>query len=84
VKRLQERGTSSADVPDATRWNHNIHYHPLLLGAVPHAARRVLDVGCGDGQLTRQFATQAEHVIGIDLDEASIRLAIEHTREPNR
>jgi 2-polyprenyl-3-methyl-5-hydroxy-6-metoxy-1,4-benzoquinol methylase len=83
VKRRHERGMSSADVPDAERWNHNIQYHPLLLDAVPPGARRVLDVGCGDGQLTRQFATQAEHVVGIDLDEASIGLAIEHTREPN-
>jgi 2-polyprenyl-3-methyl-5-hydroxy-6-metoxy-1,4-benzoquinol methylase len=83
VERRHERGSLSVGVPDAERWNHNIHYHPLLLSAVPVGAGRVLDIGCGDGQLTRQFAAQADCVVGIDLDSASIQLAIESTREPN-
>ncbi len=36
---------------DAERWNHNIHYHPIALPAVPYPARRALDVECGDGLL---------------------------------
>jgi SAM-dependent methyltransferase len=59
------------------RWNHNLHYHPLILAAVPVGARRVLDVGCGEGILARQLAGVADHVTAIDVDEASIRLARE-------
>jgi hypothetical protein len=31
------------------RWNHNIHYHPVLLEAMPARRERALDVGCGEG-----------------------------------
>lgn len=56
------------------RWNHNIHYHGLLVGIIP-AGGRVIDVGCGEGLLTRQVAPSARSVLGVDLDEASIELA---------
>ncbi|MCU1344122.1 MAG: hypothetical protein JWL70_388 [Acidimicrobiia bacterium] len=59
--------------PDSERWNRNIHYHPLLLALGP--ANTVLDVGCGGGLLTRQLAVQSAHVVGIDVDAASIREA---------
>jgi 2-polyprenyl-3-methyl-5-hydroxy-6-metoxy-1,4-benzoquinol methylase len=36
---------------------------------------RVLEVGCGDGRLTRQYAPRAESVLGIDPDEEQIALA---------
>jgi hypothetical protein len=32
----------------ASRWNHNIHYHRLVLAAVPPGSRTALDVGCGE------------------------------------
>ena len=83
MNRRHVQGLLSVDVPDPQRWNHNIHYHPRLLGAVPRGAHRVLDVGCGDGHLTRQFAAQAGNVVGIDLDDASIALAIKHTSQTN-
>ena len=66
---------------DAERWNRNTHYHPLLLALGP--ANRVLDVGCGGGLLTRQFAEQATEVVGIDPDEASIREAERDTAQTN-
>jgi 2-polyprenyl-3-methyl-5-hydroxy-6-metoxy-1,4-benzoquinol methylase len=49
-------------------WNHNIHYHPLVLAAAPRPCRRALDVGCGRGLLTAELAGVADHVTGIDLD----------------
>ena len=57
------------------RWNHNTHYHPLILGAVPDGCRRSLDVGCGEGMLARDLRRVVPHVTGIDRDAASIDVA---------
>jgi len=44
------------------------------------AGRRVLEIGAGDGRLTRQYARDAASVIAIDPDAAAIaRLAAELT-----
>ena len=59
------------------RWNHNIHYHPLILSAVPDGCDRALDVGCGEGILARELNQSVPHVTAIDLDEQSLRLARE-------
>jgi SAM-dependent methyltransferase len=60
---------------ESGRWNHNIQYHPLVLAAVRQGCRRALDVGCGEGQLTRELRRRVEDVVGVDLDAASIGLA---------
>jgi 2-polyprenyl-3-methyl-5-hydroxy-6-metoxy-1,4-benzoquinol methylase len=50
-------------------WNANIHYHSLVLEAIPPGARRVLDVGCGDGILAAQLVRSGiPQVIGLDVD----------------
>lgn len=50
------------------RWNHNIHYHRVVLDAVPPGARTALDVGAGDGLLARELRTRMPHVTAIDID----------------
>lgn len=58
-------------------WNHNVHYHPVVLDAVPDGCRAALDVGCGDGLLARKLARKAESVTGVDRSPEMIRLARE-------
>ena len=62
-------------VPDDERWDHSIAYHRVVLAAVPQPCRRALDVGCGEGQLTRSLLGPADHVTGLDRDRASIAAA---------
>jgi SAM-dependent methyltransferase len=47
-------------------WNHNTHYHDVVLRNVPRGCGEALDVGCGDGLLARRLAPRALHVTGID------------------
>jgi 2-polyprenyl-3-methyl-5-hydroxy-6-metoxy-1,4-benzoquinol methylase len=53
-------------------WNRNIHYHNLVLQAVPPNCGRALDVGCGQGQLARKLAQRCTEVIAIDVDEGAL------------
>jgi SAM-dependent methyltransferase len=46
-----------------------------LLRHVPPHARRALDVGCGDGVLTRAVARRGISVLGIDISPGMIALA---------
>lgn len=66
--------TSPTSVPDARRWNHNLHYSHLLLAHVGPRGGRVLDVGCGEGVLTRALGRQSSHVVGLDVDGPSLGL----------
>jgi 2-polyprenyl-3-methyl-5-hydroxy-6-metoxy-1,4-benzoquinol methylase len=40
-----------------TPWNHNLHYHGVILRSIPANCRRALDVGCGQGLLARRIAS---------------------------
>lgn len=35
----------------------------------------VLDIGCGNGRLTRSLAGNARHIVGIDLDIEELQIA---------
>ena len=37
--------------------------------------KRVLEIGCGEGRLTWQYAKEAQSVIAVDLDHDSLRVA---------
>ena len=47
---------------DSARWE--ISY---LLDMLPVDASCILEIGCGDGRLTRKYADAVTRVIGIDL-----------------
>ena len=64
---------------DSERWDHSIHYYPLLMKALPTHSAKALDIGCGNGILTRHLRTRVAHVIGIDIDPPMIELAKKET-----
>lgn len=68
----------------ADGWNHNNHYHDLLLAAAPPECRRALDVGCGLGTFARKLATRAGYVDAIDDEAAVIESARALSHESRR
>jgi SAM-dependent methyltransferase len=82
TRRLEEQARRPP-VPDEERWNHSIHFHDELVAAIRPGTRRVLDVGCGEGQLTRRLASIAEVVVGLDPDAPSLDAARAQTRATN-
>lgn len=60
------------------RWNHNIHYQRLVLDRIPAGTTRALDVGCGEGFLTRALRERVPTVVGIDRHGPSIAAARAH------
>ena len=56
-------------------WNHNVHYQPVILAAVPPGCGPALDVGCGDGLLACRLTERCAQVTGIDRDPRMIALA---------
>jgi ubiquinone/menaquinone biosynthesis C-methylase UbiE len=63
----------------ADYWNHNVHYQPVILNAVPDGCGAALEVGCGDGMLARRLAGRAAEVTAIDRDAEMIVLARKQT-----
>jgi 2-polyprenyl-3-methyl-5-hydroxy-6-metoxy-1,4-benzoquinol methylase len=56
-------------------WSHNDHYRRWVLRQVPPGATRVLDVGCGTGNLLRALARVVPEAYGIDRDPRAAALA---------
>ena len=71
-------------MPNADGWNHNTHYHDLLLQSVPRPCHRALDVGCGLGTFARRLSTRVDLIDAVDEDAGVIRQAREFsTHAPN-
>lgn len=56
----------------------NTHYLNFLLRHLPEDRQSALEVGCGQGELSRRLAGKFERVLAIDLSPEMIRLAREH------
>ncbi|MCX4096404.1 class I SAM-dependent methyltransferase [Nocardia sp. alder85J] len=63
-------------LPRALQWDHNAHYHGVLLRAVPARFERALDIGCGSGVFARKLSDRADLVDAIDRSP----VMIEHAR----
>ena len=55
-------------------WNHNAVYYPWV-AAKTRGCRRMLDVGCGNGELAMLLARDGRSVTGIDPSEECITAA---------
>lgn len=73
--RVRDVGDHGSAMDRDARWNHNIHYHRVVLDALPAPCDRVLDVGCGEGMLTLDLADRAGQVVGLDTDAPTLELA---------
>ena len=51
----------------------------LLQRHVPFANARVLDIGCGDGRLTRRLSGFAESIVAMDLTHDEVATALRKT-----
>lgn len=64
-------------------FDHNAHYHDLLLREVPPSCRRALDVGCGTGEFARKLARRGIEVDAVDADGQVISTARELSSAPD-
>jgi ubiquinone/menaquinone biosynthesis C-methylase UbiE len=56
-------------------WNRNIHYHAVVLRAIPENCELALEVGCGQGLLARKLVMQCREVVAIDVDHNALEKA---------
>lgn len=73
--------TALAETSERHRANRSAIHSAVWRVTRSIGPRRVLDVGCGDGDLSKLLAEPGREVIGIDPDEPSIERAIaQHAR----
>jgi 2-polyprenyl-3-methyl-5-hydroxy-6-metoxy-1,4-benzoquinol methylase len=57
-------------------------YYEYFLRLISEGSK-VLDIGCGHGELDYQLANKAKTIIGIDINQNSIRMAQAHFQKDN-
>lgn len=56
-------------------WDHNAHYHDLVLNALPERGSTALDVGSGEGLLAGRLADRFDRVVAVDADPGMVAVA---------
>lgn len=56
-------------------FDHNDHYHSLLLRRLPRRGGTALDVGCGTGRFARRLVARGFRVDALDPDPATLAAA---------
>ncbi|MHC5259711.1 class I SAM-dependent methyltransferase [Streptomyces sp. UC4497] len=56
-------------------FDHNDHYHRLLLRQLPPQGHTALDVGCGAGRFARRLVAHGYRVDALDPDPATLAVA---------
>jgi len=72
--------TTQPDAWSATNYAANAHFVPalgnLILGMLdPQPTERILDLGCGDGVLTKKLQNLCAHVTGVDASSNMVATA---------
>lgn len=57
--------------------SYDRYHRDQFLPLVPAPGRRTLDVGCGEGRLTRHLATLGHRVVGVDVSPSLVAAARE-------
>ena len=68
------------NIQEMINWNHNTHYHRLLLKELPDARGTALDIGSGLGLYASRLSSEFDEVAGLEPDRASIDLALARCR----
>ncbi|MGB1252087.1 MAG: class I SAM-dependent methyltransferase [Candidatus Promineifilaceae bacterium] len=58
-----------------TYWNHNSHYHDLILRQLPHSFGAALDIGSGTGDFAIRLAKRAQRVDAVEMDAQAVSVA---------
>jgi SAM-dependent methyltransferase len=61
-------------------FDHNDHYHRLLLRHVPDGCRTALDVACGTGRFARRLAERGIETDAVDASAEVIEAAVSASR----
>lgn len=56
-------------------WNHNSHYHDLILHQLPNRFGAALDVGSGTGDFAIRLAKRAQRVDAVEMDAQAVSVA---------